>query len=148
MNINSAFPSTYLKAADLQGKSVTLTMDHVTMEDIGGDQKPVLYFQGTERGIVLNKTNTSIISEMYGYETDDWVGKKITIHPARVEFQGRIVDAIRVRLVAVQQQRISQPIKAPPAASVNGARQGLPPATVTDVSIDQPVEFIDDQIPF
>lgn len=75
MDINGVFPSKYLKAADLQGKDVTLTIEEVSVEDVGGqgdasDSKPVLFFQGKEKGLVLNKTNANTISGMYGPETD------------------------------------------------------------------------------
>lgn len=132
MNIGSAFPSAYLKAADLQGRSVTVIMARVTMEDISSDHKPVLYFQGKDRGLVLNKTNSNVIAEMHGWETDDWGGKPVTIYPARVEFQGKIVDAIRVKLEAPQQRQ------APPA----------PPAAPPQQPARQAPVVVDDEIPF
>ena len=36
MRIGAAFPSDYLKAADLNGQAVTVKMSHVTLADIGG----------------------------------------------------------------------------------------------------------------
>jgi hypothetical protein len=98
MNIFDAFPSSYLKAADLKGRRVALTIKDVTIEQLGEDKKPVVYFHGTssERGLVLNKTNASAIAEMYGPETAEWVGRKIIIYSARVEFQGQYRDGIRV----------------------------------------------------
>ena len=96
MRIDSAFPGQYLKAADLQGKRVTVTMAHVQMEDIGSEQKPILYFQGTDKGLVLNKTNSNTIMAAYGYETEDWAGQVITLVEAMVDFQGRTVAAIRI----------------------------------------------------
>ncbi|NBS93421.1 MAG: hypothetical protein EBS91_05825 [Betaproteobacteria bacterium] len=150
MNINAAFPSTYLKAADLQGKRVTLTMSRVQLEEVGGEHKPVLYFEGTDRGIVLNKTNAAIIAEMYGPETDEWGGNKIVVYAARVEFQGRIVDAIRVHLsrpAAASQA----PLQTAPAAT--GARPATPhkvPVSGNGTAHQQPraVSNEDDQIPF
>lgn len=97
MKISTAFPSTYLKAADLQGHNVKVTMGHVAMEDIGGDHKPVLYFQGKEKGMVVNKTNANNISQAYGDDTDNWVGKEIVLFSTWVDFQGKSVEAIRVR---------------------------------------------------
>src|SRR3990167_11326452 len=95
MDITSAFPGNYLKAADLKGRQVPVSIERVEMEDVGGDHKPVVYFQGAERGLVLNKTNANIIADMYGQETDQWAGKRIVLYPARVEFQGKLGDAIR-----------------------------------------------------
>lgn len=97
MNISSAFPSTYLKAADLQGKRVTVTIDKVVMEDIGGEHKPILKFQGKDRGVVLNRTNANMIAEITGSEeTGDWQGARIVLYPTKTDFQGKRVDCIRV----------------------------------------------------
>ncbi len=74
MNINDQFPSKYLKAADLQGRNVTVKMARVEQEKIGDDMKLILYFQGKERGVVLNKTNANNIASLYGGETEDWYG--------------------------------------------------------------------------
>ena len=97
MNINGAFPSSYLKAADLQGKRVTVVIDKVVMEDIGGEHKPVVKFQGKDRGVVLNKTNAAMIAEIANSEeTDEWVGVKVMLYPTKTDFQGKRVDCIRV----------------------------------------------------
>lgn len=98
MRISSAFPASYLKAVDLQDRNVTVTIEKVVMEDIGGDHKPVLYFRGTDRGLVLNKTNANNISYALGDETDNWIGREIILYPTIVDFQGRSVDAIRVKV--------------------------------------------------
>ena len=45
MKMSEEFPSKYLKAADLQGREVRVTMAHVEREKIGDDAKPVLYFK-------------------------------------------------------------------------------------------------------
>lgn len=100
MNINDTFPSNYLRAADLRDRAVDVTMHRVLMEDIGGEEKPVLYFAGKEKGLVLNKTNASTISGLWSPETDNWPGKKITIFPTQTDFQGRQVECIRVKTKA------------------------------------------------
>ncbi len=97
MRISTAFPSEYLKAADLQGRNVRVTMDRVEMRDVGDDTKPVLFFQGKEKGVVLNKTNATNIALAYGDDTDDWNGKEVILYEAMVDFQGRSVQAIRIR---------------------------------------------------
>lgn len=97
MNIDAAFPSSYYKAADLNDKPVKVTMARVVMEDIGGDHKPVLYFEENEKGLVLNKTNANNIKALYGSNTDAWTGKEIVLFPTVTDFQGRSVDCVRVR---------------------------------------------------
>lgn len=115
MRISTAFPSSYIKAGDLNGRNVRVLIDRVEMEDIGGEIKPVLYFQGKEKGMVLNKTNSNNIAVAYGDETDDWHGKELVLFPAMVDFQGRTVEAIRVRLPTAKDRMDRSQVTPPPA---------------------------------
>lgn len=126
MRIDAAFPSDYLKAADLEGKQVVYTIESVKVEEIGQkrDQRPVVYFEGEDKGLVLNKTNARVISEAYGLDTDDWTGHQIALYEKMVEFEGKEVPAIRVKVP-----------KAKPAA-----RKPAPAAQADD--------DLDDTIPF
>ena len=63
MLVSQAFPSEYLKAADLKGRNVRVVIERVEMRDIGDDHKPVVFFQGHDKGCVLNKTNSNNIAE-------------------------------------------------------------------------------------
>lgn len=103
MNIDSAFPSKWLRAADLKKRDFTLQMLRVLEEEIKGDgsTQPVLYFHGAQKGLVLNKTNANTISDAYGEETDNWIGHEITLHPTRTDFKGERVDCIRIRDIQV-----------------------------------------------
>lgn len=114
MKVSQAFPSNYLKAADLQDRNVRVMISGYKMETIGEDQKPVLYFKGKEKGLVLNKTNANNIAAEYGDDMDDWQGKEIILFSAWVDFQGKSVEAIRVRKPqpkdgAAAQQRQPEP---------------------------------------
>jgi len=105
MNINDQFPSKYLRASDLQGHDAAVTIASVTTEDVGGsdnptDVKPVIYFSGKNKGLILNKTNANTISKLHGPETDAWLGKAITVYPTETEFRGEMVTCLRVRLNA------------------------------------------------
>ena len=106
MNITTSFPSKYLKAADLQGRTVEVRIDRVVLESVGqgndAEEKPVIYFQGKEKGIVLNKVNSSTISSAYGDETDNWSGQPLSIYPDKTSFKGEIVDCLRVRVTAAE----------------------------------------------
>jgi hypothetical protein len=70
------------------------------MAEVGQDQqeKPVVYFQGIEPGMVLNKTNATSIAKLLGNDTDAWEGKAIGLFTTEVDFSGQQVLAIRVRL--------------------------------------------------
>jgi len=98
MNIDSAFPSTYLKAADLGGRRVAVIIRDVLIETIAdGEKKPVVYFENKEKGLCLNKTNAHMIVEIVGSaETEEWTGTKIVMFSTKVDFGGKRVDGIRV----------------------------------------------------
>ena len=101
MNLDTMYPSKWLKAGDLQGQTLPVVIARVVMEDVGDESgKPVAYFQGRDKGLVLNKTNAMSIGLVHGAETDGWVGKTIELFPAVVMFQGQNVPCIRVRPVA------------------------------------------------
>jgi hypothetical protein len=98
---SEAFPSNYLKAADLNGKAVKVTIESVSLENLGNerqpDYKPVMHFVGKEKALVLNRTNSNRIEEATGSdEMNDWTGWSITLYGCKVDFQGKRVDAIRV----------------------------------------------------
>src|SRR3990167_10743705 len=97
-NINDAFPSNYIKASDLKGGQPTVTIDRVEFEPVGQarEMKPILYFAGKEKGLVLNKTNAKNITHLVGSsETNDWIGCSIKLYATNVEYQGDTVEAIR-----------------------------------------------------
>lgn len=116
MNISQAYPSRYLAADDLQGRAVTVTIETVTLQEIGQghdkDTKLVLTFTGKQKALACNKTNAKTIEKLWGSETDNWIGKPIILAVREVEFQGNMVWAIRVSL------------QKPAAAGVQGAPAG------------------------
>ena len=100
MNINDAFPSNYLKASDLGEAQPVVTIDRVEVEPVGRgkEMKPVIYFAGKQKGMVLNKTNSKKIAEIAAsHDTDDWAGVQIKLFATEVDFQGETVEAIRVK---------------------------------------------------
>lgn len=139
-NINEAFPSNYLKASDLQGSQVVVTIDHVDFEEVGRDkeEKAVVYFIGKTKGMILNKTNARKIIEISGSAmTEDWQGTAIVLYPTETEFGGETVECIRVKPVAKAKMQRMTP--APP-----------PPKPKPEVDDDGPDmnDLDDDSIPF
>ena len=136
MRTGAAFPSNYIKASDLQGKRIVVTIDHVAMESVGRekkDQKPVLYFEGKDKGLVLNVTNAKKITALLGTdEMDEWAGGQIMLFSMMVEFGGEEVEGIRVAAV---------PKGAPKAAPTP---KPLPPAE----HADEDFQSGDEDIPF
>lgn len=99
MRVDEIFGGSFLKADDLQGKTVRVTISAVDVKEFDDGNKIVISFQGKDKKLVCNKTNSSIIAENLGsQETEDWVGKVISLTVKKVEFQGKLVPAIRVVL--------------------------------------------------
>lgn len=140
MNINDAFPSKYLKASDIDGNP-TVEIAQVVEEEVGRDKemRPVLYFHGSEKGIILNKTNANNIAKLYGFETDDWAGKKVMLGTQYVDFQGQSVEAIRV--YPPKRQSANAPLGTSPA------RQSRP-APADDGAGPREFAPLEDETPF
>ena len=64
MNINDAFPSRYLTAADLGGQDQRVTITEYSYETLGTDQRVVLGLQEISKKWVLNKTNAMTCSPL------------------------------------------------------------------------------------
>ena len=133
IKMNDAFPSKWLKADDLKGRSVRAVVSTVQMEDIGDDHKPVIYFKNAEKGLVCNKTNFEALAMDLGDDTDLWIGQVVELYPARTQFAGKTVPCVRVRMPTTgpaMPPRATDPRPEPPAAQA--------PAGTT----------LDDEIPF
>ena len=105
MNIESAFPSKFLKAVDLNEGPLDMTIRSVEYEPVGRERlmKPVVYFKDEEKGFILNKTNAKEIVKITGSkDTHSWIDQVISLFATSVEFGGDTVEAIRVRPVKRQ----------------------------------------------
>lgn len=116
MKLNEAYPSKYLTAEDLDGRDITVTIEDVTLENMGQGQKKenklMITMVGKKKAFICNKTNANTIAKILGSDdTDDWIGKKIIIGPREVEFQGEMVMSIRVSL---KKPTSTQATKPPP----------------------------------
>jgi hypothetical protein len=100
--------SRYLKAEDLAGKTARVII--AAVEDIAFDErglKPVLWFEGKKRGLVVNSTNFDVLAASISNNTKDWAGHAIELKGEKVNFKGRLVDSIRVSVP--KQQAKQQP---------------------------------------
>lgn len=129
MELSSVFGGDSLKAADLQGNEPTVIIEKVEMKKFDNGNKLVISFEGKKKALVCNKTNANRIAYAYGTNTDNWIGQELTLFTDLVDFQGKAVEAIRVRAKkpAPAQQR-----QAPRPASADMA----------------PAGDMDDEIPF
>jgi len=152
-NIDTLFPSRWLKASDLQGREPAVTIKEVKYEPVGQakEMKAVVYFQNVRKGLVLNKTNANRITQIAGSGiTEEWVGVQIKLFSTSVEYQGEPTEAIRIRPVNPARQNPLRPAEAfaphpPPARPVP------PPAARDDLFEGQAPDsepLTDEDIPF
>lgn len=98
VNVDDIYVSKHLKATDLNGRKVTVTIDSATVEKLGDKNKVVLYFRGKDKGFVLNVTNKEVIKAAYGSNTDNWIGKDIVLYSAKVSYNNSLVDALKAEI--------------------------------------------------
>ncbi len=139
MKRSDVFSGKYLKAEDLSGHTVTVTIECTNMEDINNqqtgktEQKAVVYFRGKEKGLVLNQINWTSIEDQYGDETDGWPGRQITLFATTTPFGNKIVPCLRIKPgqsapVAqaeefIQQQVAPRTAQTAPACNMDGVEQ-------------------------
>ncbi len=146
MDIRNCFPSKYLEAKDFP-QETPLAIAGIEINEVGQEKaaRPVLKFAGQAKGMILNKTNAKTISNMYGFETDQWIGKPVTVYATDVEFQGEMKPALRIRTTpptaATQIPQSAPPPAGNPSPAANDQQapqqptaaklsQGTPPADI------------------
>ncbi len=130
--LSDIFPSKYLSAADLQNKEVIVTIERVEFDQFDNDggkaTKPVAYFHGSQKAMVLNKTNAATIGDIAGQDdTDNWPGARICLYPTMVPFGNKMTEAIRVK----------RPPE-PTAVAVSSPPPAVPPAAASVASVPEP----------
>ena len=141
MKLDELFPSRWLKGADLNGQQPVVSIAKVSMETVqnqdgGEEQKPGVWFNGTDKGLILNRTNGDAIAKLHGDETNKWTGQQIMLVTERVSAFGQMHDAIRIRPA--------------PSGNGNGNGNGGTPAVGMDPQY-QPVPqgaAAEDDLPF
>ena len=99
--------SQYLKAADLVGKTVNVTVEAVEDVEFEKGLKPVISFKGKEKKLVVNATNFDTLSDAFGGYTEAWIGKSITLAGDKITVKGVRTDTIKVRIPPQQKQQTS-----------------------------------------
>jgi hypothetical protein len=120
---DEVFPSKYLKASDLNGKPITVTIENADLETLksleGKEQtKTILSFKRAKKTLPLNATNWDAVAAATGEDdTDRWPGHAIEIYPTTTTMQGKTVDCIRIRPPAQRElPKEKPPAPKPPVA--------------------------------
>ena len=100
MDVRTLLVGDYIDAVMLKGRKVTRTIkggDSKPLESLNGKVKTrwVIEFEGSDKKFPLNTTNTKCVMQMFGPETDDWAGKRITLYPEK-NSKSESGEAIRI----------------------------------------------------
>jgi hypothetical protein len=137
----------HLKAEDVLTEK-KFRIKSVTAELVGTDkdkeEKLVVWFTNDKRGLVLNRTNNRAIRGAFGDDTANWIGKIIVIFPTMAEYRGKMVPAMRVRILAPKQAAATanpspQPAGPSPSAG-NGSTATVKVETAPPVEAAPPVK--------
>ena len=85
------FDKTYLRWFHLQGKEVKVEIakveKDVEMTIRGGlkVKRPVVFFKGKDKPLVLNVTNASSIAALHGSRVKAWIGQSITLYQSEAD---------------------------------------------------------------
>jgi hypothetical protein len=78
--------SHWLRHPDLKGQARTVVIEQVTAAEFKDNESGqtkhqlVLTFQGVAKKLGLNKTNAGRIKNLYGDDTEGWIGRPITLY--------------------------------------------------------------------
>lgn len=150
MNADALTPSKYIKAADFGAtmpKFPTLTIRSAVIEKVPslkpgareGDEekKGAIYFtdEPDDRGWVINKTNKECLKALFGNETDDWIGKRVTLMAMSVQVGPKKDMGVRIKGSPDITEEIRCVVKLPkrkpetfvlvPTGSITGAGRDL-----------------------
>jgi hypothetical protein len=131
MDFGLGFLGEYITAAELVDKTPTLTIGKVTLEKVESlkhddgagvgklKDKIIIYFSESKsgRGWLLNRTNALCLVELWGRETEKWLGHKITLFVCPVRVGPKMDIGIRIKgspeLTAPRQFELKLPRKKP-----------------------------------
>jgi len=106
MKVTEAFQGNYIDALCVSDNDAKLTIKSVSapnsVKSADGKiiDRPIVYFEETDKGLILNKTNAKSIGLRHGNEMDNWSGKQITLYATTTDgFGKKNVPCVRVRPV-------------------------------------------------
>jgi hypothetical protein len=103
-DFSGSFGGKYLNANHVTQPFIGV-VERVELEDVdgGGKRKPVLRFEGRDRGVVLNSTRYDAASRIAGSrDTECWIGMRIRVTRGSTRYAGKAVDCVEFSLPHVR----------------------------------------------
>jgi hypothetical protein len=119
LKANELCPSPNLQALDVGtelGDSVNVTIKSFDKAEVGKEKqvKARMYFDEFDRPMVINRTNVKTLIDLFGNDTDEWIGERCNMYVSETSFQGDVVRCIRLR-AARTEKVVEKPAESKPA---------------------------------
>lgn len=143
--VNDMIPSKYFRLADFDGgREEKLTIYRCSLDEMGdGESKWVIWFEENKHGLVLNKTNIRTLGDLFGDDTDDWLGHVVVLTAGRAKGISGTVPALLVKEPRPDRKpkAAPQPDEHQPAAATAAGRHPVPPMTQEEVDSAEDIPF-------
>lgn len=104
MKVSDLYPTKYLRGSDLAGHAVAVTIENILLESFYDQEsrdnvkKPVLYFTGKSKGLILSKSLAyKLATILNSDDMDDWKGQPIVIFTEKRSVYGDVKDVFSAR---------------------------------------------------
>jgi hypothetical protein len=143
--VSDVFQSNYLQAdtdiLDFEDGGTVLRIKDGTIETFKNngkeEDKIVLSFHGTDKRLVVNKTNANTLTDLFkSDDTDDWLDRLVKLYAKDVEYQGTMTRGIRIMTRLPKDDKQSPPAREKAAAAAPAA----PRTDFDETADDEPRE--------
>ncbi len=98
-DFDDLYGSKYFSAADLHGETPRHRIGKVELAELkekdgSTKSKYLVYFEGAEKALVLNKTNAKKLAAAYGKDHPKWIGMEVELY---AEMTGLGKEGVRLR---------------------------------------------------
>jgi hypothetical protein len=102
-NMNEALAGRWLSQIEVPEEGVELVIKAVSQEVVGDEQseKYALHFRDKNyKPLLLNKTNIRVLVDLYGGESEAWLGQPIVVYSdPNISYGGKRIGGVRLRPV-------------------------------------------------
>ena len=120
-DFDAMYGSKYFSVPDLKGQRPRRTVGKVEVvelkeKDGSIKRKRILYFEGEDKPLVLNKTNAVKLAMAFGKESSEWINARVELYPEMTSLgkEGVRLTPLRTVTKAAPAQAPAQTIKPKP----------------------------------
>lgn len=120
MKANELCPSPNLQALDIGtelGDNLNVTVKGFDKAEVGKEKqvKSRLHFDEFNRPLVINRTIVKTLIDLFGNDTDEWIGERCNMYVSETSLNGDVVRCIRLRAAQAEKVVEPKPVETKPA---------------------------------